>query len=74
MKRISVIGTAALFLVIGAIAPAYAQKDDEKGGGKPAEEKQSKPAQQHTQRNRSCATGASNHGQHSNSTRSQAPH
>jgi hypothetical protein len=49
MKRISVIGTAALFLVVGAIAPAYAQKDDHKDGGKPAPEQQAKPAQQEQQ-------------------------
>ena len=49
MKRISVFGAAALFLVVGAIAPAYAQKDDHKDGGKPAPEQQAKPAQQEQQ-------------------------
>jgi hypothetical protein len=48
VKRISVIGTAAVFLVVGAIAPAYAQKDDHKDGGKPAEQQQAKPEEQHT--------------------------
>ena len=47
MKQFRAIGTTALFLVVAAGATTYAQKDDHKDGGKPAQEQQPKPEQQH---------------------------
>jgi hypothetical protein len=46
MTRIGIITTSALFLVVGLTAPAYAQNDDHKDGGKPAQDQQAKPEQQ----------------------------
>jgi hypothetical protein len=46
MKRIGIISTSAIFLVVGLVAPAYAQKDDHQDQGKPAQEQQAKPEQQ----------------------------
>lgn len=49
MKRIGIISTSALFLVVGLTAPAFAQQDDHKDQGKPAQEQQAKPEEQHQQ-------------------------
>ncbi len=46
MNRIGIISTSAVFLVVGLVAPAYAQKDDHQDQGKPAQEQQAKPEQQ----------------------------
>lgn len=46
MNRIGIITFSALFLVVGLTAPAYAQQDDHKGQGKPAQEQQAKPQEQ----------------------------
>jgi hypothetical protein len=46
MKRIGIISISAVFLVVGLVAPAYAQKDDHQNQGKPAQEEQAKPEQQ----------------------------
>jgi hypothetical protein len=66
MNRIGVIGTAVVFLVVGAIAPALAQKDDHKDGGKPGQDQQKqqgKPEQQ--QRPQQAAPAQQQHEQQS---------
>ena len=70
MKRIGVIGAAALFLVVGLTAPAYAQKDDHKDGGRPAQDQQKqqgKPEQQ--QRQQQAAPAQQQHGQQAQQSR-----
>src|SRR5271167_1378189 len=49
MKRIGIISISALFLIVGLTAPAYAQQDDHKDQGKPTQDQQAKPEEQHQQ-------------------------
>jgi outer membrane biosynthesis protein TonB len=49
MKVVGVISTTALFLMLGATVPAYAQDEHHEGDAKPEKQEQAKPAQHEEQ-------------------------